>query len=127
MAATAPVRRYGVRARSTHTFGRVLCSVREHHFVVDGPVHNGCPGEEVTPAELFLAGIASCGVELVEVFGREQGASLEGVRVTIDGEIDYANPVRPDVTLFNTVSLRFELDGITLSEGEELVERFKGR
>ena len=61
-------RRYAVSARSTDTFGRVLCDCRDHHFVVDGPVQNGCPGEEVTPAELFLAGIASCGVELVQVF-----------------------------------------------------------
>ena len=60
-------RRYDVRARSTDMFGRVLWSCRDQHFVADGPVQNGCPGEAVTPAELFLAGIAACGVELVQV------------------------------------------------------------
>jgi len=124
---TATTRRYGVHARSTDVFGRVLCDCREHHFVVDGPVHNGCPGEEVTPAELFLAGIASCGVELVQVFAREEELPLERVRVDIAGEIEPGNPVRPDVTVFNRVRLEFELDGVGVDEAEHLVERFKGR
>ena len=55
----AEVRGYTVQARSTDTFGRVLCHTRNHHFIVDGPVQNGCPGEALTPAELFLAGIAA--------------------------------------------------------------------
>ena len=120
-------RSYSVRARSTCTFGRVLWSCREQHFVADGPVHNGCPGEAVTPAELFLAGIASCGVELVEVFAREEGFPLDSVRVAIAGELDPANPVRPDVNVFNRVRLEFQLAGVTAEEGEHLVERFKGR
>ena len=49
------VRTYAAQARSTDTFGRVLCTARNHHFVVDGPVQNGCPGEAVNPGELFLA------------------------------------------------------------------------
>src|SRR5881394_3490915 len=61
------IREYDISARSTSTFGRVLCSARTHHFIVDGPVQNGCPGEEVTPPEAFLASIAACGVELVHV------------------------------------------------------------
>jgi uncharacterized OsmC-like protein len=120
-------RRYGVEARSTDVFGRVLCDCREHHFVVDGPVHNGCPGEEVTPAELFLAGIATCGVELVQVFAKEEESALRDVRVEIAGEIEPGNPVRPDVMLFNRVRLAFELDGVGHEEAEHLVDRFKGR
>ena len=124
---SATVRRYGVQARSTDVFGRVLCDCREHHFVVDGPVHNGCPGEEVTPAELFLAGIASCGVELVQVFAREEGLPLQGVHVEIAGEIEPGSPVRPDVTVFNSVRLRFELQGVSADQARTLVEAFKGR
>jgi hypothetical protein len=45
------VRQYELQARSTETFGRVLCSARTHHFVVDGPVQNGCPGEAITPGD----------------------------------------------------------------------------
>jgi uncharacterized OsmC-like protein len=121
------VRRYSVAARSTDTFGRVLCSSRDHHFVVDGPVHNGCPGEELTPAELFLAGVASCGVELVEVIARDEGVPLARVAVATSGEIDPERPVRPDVTVFTRVRLRFELDGVTKEQGDLLVKRFKGR
>ena len=55
------VSEYDVSARSTDCFGRVLCGVRDHHFIIDGPVQNGCPGEEVTPVEGFLSAIAACG------------------------------------------------------------------
>ena len=39
----AEVRQYTVSGASTDTFGRVLCSARNHHVVVDGPEQNGCP------------------------------------------------------------------------------------
>ena len=121
------IRRYEVEARSTDTFGRVLCGCRNHHFVVDGPVQNGCPGEAVTPAELFLSGVAACGVELLQVIAKDRGVPLGAARVTIAGEMDRANPVRPDVALFNTVRLRFDLQGVTPEQGAELVAAFKGR
>ncbi|HSE01650.1 MAG TPA: hypothetical protein VLB72_13030 [Burkholderiales bacterium] len=122
----AEVRAYTVHARSTDTFGRVLCNTRNHHFIVDGPVQNGCPGEAITPAELFLASIAACGVELVQVIGREQQLAPR-IGVEIEGAIDRANPVRKDVTVFNTVRLRFDLKGVTRAQGNDLIERFKGR
>jgi uncharacterized OsmC-like protein len=125
--AQTDIRSYEVEARSTDTFGRVLCGCRNHHFVADGPVQNGCPGEAVTPAELFLAGVGACGVELVQVIAKERGVPLEAARVVITGEMDRANPVRPDVALFNTVRLRFDLTGVTPEQGAKLVAAFKGR
>jgi uncharacterized OsmC-like protein len=121
------MRRYDVRARSTDTFGRVLWSCRDQHFVADGPVQNGCPGEAVTPAELFLAGIAACGVELVQVIAKAGDVPLRAVRAEITGELDPANPVRDDVNVFNSVRLSFELAGVTEEEGRGLVEGFKRR
>ncbi len=121
------VRRYDVEARSTETFGRVHWSCREQHFVADGPVQNGCPGEAVTPAELFLAGVATCGVELLQVIARANEVALENVAVQISGELDPANPVREDVNVFNSVRLEFELTGPTREQGAELVESFKRR
>src|SRR5437763_7478714 len=103
------VREYKAQAGSTGIFGRVIGSARHHHFVVDGPVQNGCPGEAITPAELFLSGVAACGVELVQVLARQQGVPLASVGVDIEGSMDRGRPVRPDVTLFNSVRLRFEL------------------
>ena len=119
--------RYEVAARSTDVFGRVLCSAREHHFVIDGPVQNGCPGEELTPAEAFLAGIAACSVELIHVFADEEGVPLRSVRADIEGDLDRDHPVRDDVTVFNRVALRLELVGLDGGQADRLVERFKGR
>jgi len=105
----------------------VLCGCRNHHFVVDGPVQNGCPGEEVTPAEYFLAGIAACGVELVEVIAREKDVPLQSVRVAVSGAMDRSKPVRPDVNLFTSVRLEFDLAGVTPAQGNDLVTAFKRR
>ena len=124
---TVETRRYEIRARSTETFGRVLWSCRDQHFVADGPVQNGCQGEAVTPAELFLAGIATCGVELVQVIAKAGDVPLRAVRAEITGELDPTNPVRDDVNVFNSVRLSFELAGVTEDQGRELVEGFKRR
>lgn len=127
MTAPQPVREYDVRARSTDVFGRVMCSARDHHFIVDGPVPNGCPGEEVTPPELFLSAVASCGVELVQVIARDQGIPIARVGVTVSGTVDRNNQPRNDVTVFNTVRLRFTLGGTDASHAAALVEGFKRR
>jgi uncharacterized OsmC-like protein len=118
---------YEAHARSTDVFGRVLCDARDQHFVVDGPVQNGCPGEAVTPAELFLSGVAACGVELLGVLARDQGVPLRAARVAIQGINDPAHPVRPDVNLFNSVRLTVTLSGVTEEQGQALIAAFKRR
>ena len=125
--AQSSIRRYDVQARSTDTFGRVLCGCRQHHFVVDGPIQNGCPGEAVTPAEFFLSGVAACGVELLQVIAREKSMPLRSVRVKISGAMDRSRPVRPDFALFNSVHLDFELEGVNDRQASELIEAFKKR
>jgi uncharacterized OsmC-like protein len=120
-----PSREYQVQARSSGTFGRVLCSARQQHFVVDGPVQNGCPGEALTPVEAFLAGVAACGVELLEVFARRDGVPLARVEVTIDGVIDRSRPVRADLTVLNRVALALTLHGPSDEQARRLVEDFK--
>ncbi len=125
--ADSNIRKYEARAASTDIFGRVLCSVRNHHYVIDGPEQNGCPGEEVTPAELFLSAVASCGVELVQVLAKSDGIPVQGIQVDIQGQMDRSNPVRSDVSLFNSISLRFQLKGVTDDDAKFLVEKFKGR
>src|SRR5688572_15704183 len=77
----AAPREYDVHARSTATFGRVLCSARTHHFIIDGPVANGCPGEALTPPESFLSWVAACAVELVQVVARAQSVPERDVSV----------------------------------------------
>jgi uncharacterized OsmC-like protein len=124
---TVEPRLYEIAARSTDTFGRVLWSCRDQHFVADGPVQNGCPGEAVTPAELFLAGIATCGVELVQVLAKDAGVAVGDVSAAVEGVLDPARPVRDDVRVFNSVRIRFELAGVDTAAARELVEGFKRR
>ncbi|MGA8658265.1 MAG: OsmC family protein [Chthoniobacterales bacterium] len=123
----ADIREYQVRAGSTDTFGRLLCSSRHHHFVVDGPLQNGCPGEALTPPEIFLAGVVTCGVELVQVFARDKNLALGSATGTISATLDRSNQSRSDVTLFNSVRLDFALTGVSHDEGNELVRAFQAR
>ena len=124
---TTDLREYHAAARSTGTFGRVMANARDHHFVVDGPVWNGCPGEAVTPGELFMASVASCAVELIHVIARDRDLGLEHVEVAIHGTLDRSHPVRPDLSLFNSVRIDVEVEGVSDQEAAGLVEAFKGR
>jgi len=127
---TAPpstLREYDVAARTTDVLGRVLCQARTHHFVVDGPVQNGCPGEELTPPEVFLSAVASCGVELVQVIARDTKVNIGPVSVAIHGIVDRSRQARTDVTLFNTITLDFTVHGTDSASAAALVEGFKRR
>ena len=127
MTAPSTVREYEIHARSTDIFGRVMCSARDHHFIVDGPVQNGCPGEEVTPAEVFLSAVAACGVELMHVIAKDENIPLARVRITINGVVDRGNQARTDVTVFNTVRLQVTLGGTDKSRAATVVEGFQRR
>jgi len=109
--ASENVRQYTAHAESTSKFGRVLCSTRDQHMVVDGPVQNGCPGEAATPGELFLGSVACCGVELLQVLAKDQGVPLNSVRVAISGTLDRSKQAK----------------GVTPEQGGELIKAFKGR
>jgi len=104
-----------------------MCNARNHYFIVDGPLQNDCPGEEITPSELFLSAVAACGVELLQVIARNQDIPLASAKVHVHGMMDRSNPVRPDVALFNEVSLDFHLSGVSQEQGESLVQAFRGR
>ena len=120
-------RDYDVSARSTDVFGRVLCGARDHHFIIDGPVQNGCPGEEVTPVEAFLAAVAACGVELIHVIAKTENHALDRVAVKVHGWSDRAKQTRSDVTTLNGVSLDFTIWGADAAGAAVLVESFKRR
>ena len=121
------LREYDVNARTTDVFGRVLCGVRDHHFIIDGPVQNGCPGEEITPVEVFLSAVAACGVELIHVIARDQQVPLRWVTVNIHGTSDRTKQARPDVSTLNTVEIDLTLAGADNAQAAALVEGFKRR
>ena len=119
------VSEYDVAARSTDVFGRVLCGVRDHHFVIDGPVQNAAPGEEVTPVEAFLSAVAACGVELIQAIARRQQIPLRTVAVRVHGVLDRVHQARADVRTLNSVSLDFSLAGVDDPQAATLVDGFK--
>jgi organic hydroperoxide reductase OsmC/OhrA len=121
------VRRYAAEARSTDVLGRMRLSARHHHVTVDGPPWNDFPGQELMPGELFLGGVATCAVELVQMFARDDGVPVGEIHVQINSELDPDDQPHPEHTLFNRVQMRVELEGVTQARAEELIERFKGR
>jgi len=90
-------------------------------------VQNGCPGEELTPPELFLSAVASCGVELVQVIARDTNVQIGPVRVMVHGVVDRSRQARTDVTLFTSVRMDFTVHGTDGSSAAALVEGFKRR
>jgi len=121
------IRTYEAQAKTTDVFGRVMCNSRNHHVVIDGPVANGCPGEEITPAEQFLMSVAACGAELVQVIAKKEEIELLSAHASIIGVQDRTNPARQDYSVFNTVRMEFHLKGVTEEQGANLVEAFKRR
>jgi uncharacterized OsmC-like protein len=116
------VRNYNAEARSTDVFGRVLCSARDQHFVIDGPPWNDCPAEAPTPGEAFLAAIAACGVELVQVLAARGGVEVGKVHVSIHGVVDPDNPLREDMTVFNRIGMTFTIEGVSQEQAAALVD-----
>ncbi len=123
----AEVRRYAAEAHSTDVLGRLRLNARHHHVMADGPPWNGFPGEELMPGELFLGGVATCAVELIEMFARDDGVPLGEVHVEINSELDPDEQPDPHYTIFNRVWMTIEVAGVTQPQAERFVDRFKGR
>ncbi|HEX9377926.1 MAG TPA: OsmC family protein [Actinomycetota bacterium] len=123
----ADIRRYAAEADSTDTLGRPRLSARHHHVPVDGPPWNGFPGEEIMPGELFLGGIATCAVELIQMFARDDGIPLGVVHVDVRAEVDRERQPHVGRTVLSRVRMRVEVQGVSGATAEELVERFKAR
>lgn len=121
------IREYDVSARTTDVFGRIMCQARTHHFVIDGPVQNGCPGEEVTPPEAFLSAVAACGAELVQVIARDTNVTIGRVDASVHATVDRSKQARTDVTIFNSVRMDFTIHGTDGATAATLVEGFKRR
>jgi uncharacterized OsmC-like protein len=111
-----------VHSASTSTPGRAMNRVRNHELVIDEPTHLGGPGEQITPAEAFLAGVSACGVLLVQGRARETGVRLDRVDATIEGVRH-----RSDTSIFQRIEINFRLKGPSQAEAIELVEHYKRR
>jgi uncharacterized OsmC-like protein len=105
-----------VRSFSSGIVGRSLNTIRNHHLIIDSPSLN----EEITSGESFLAGLSSCGVNLVEAAARDTGVPLRRMDVSIEGLRAPDNP-----SWFEQVNMRFELVGVDSEQAEALVQRYK--
>jgi uncharacterized OsmC-like protein len=106
-----------VRSVSTDTLGRTLNSARANHFVIDSA---SGPGEAVTSGEAFLAGISSCGVNVVEGAAEQSDVSLKKVTVEIDGIRSIQNTAD-----FARIDVRFLMTGPTAAQAEQLVQHWQ--
>ena len=79
------------------------------------------------PAELFLASVAACGVELIQVIAKQQEVQVKSLRAHVHGMMDRGNPVRTDHTVFNQVRVELEFEGTDYTKAFELAEAFKKR
>src|SRR5919204_438153 len=73
-----------VHSSTTPTPGRATNRIRDQELVIDEPTHLGGPGERVTPADAFLAGVSACGVLMVEGQARSKNIRVERVEVELE-------------------------------------------
>ena len=111
--------RYEVTSSSTEVVGRTLNSARTNHFVIDSP---SGPGEALLTGEAFLAGIAACGVTLVQSIAKERGLAVGPIAVNIAGARLKSKPED-----FSRMDVRFEFRQTDPKVAEDLVEGWKSR
>jgi uncharacterized OsmC-like protein len=114
---------------SSGTPGRAIVQVRSNHFVTDDPAtpssyYNG-PGEAPGSLELFLSGVVSCAVLMLERIARAEGRTLGPIRAEMEASRDPSSLAQPPV--LDSARLTFVFEGLSREEAGQLVETFKGR
>jgi uncharacterized OsmC-like protein len=108
-----------IASSSSGTIGRARNEVRGVAVPFDSSSRP--QPDAFTNSEAFLASVSSCGVTLIEMHARETGVPLERMTVTIEGR---RPPTQPR---FSTVTLTFELVGVSQAQAESLVETYRQR
>lgn len=109
---------YSVRSASSGRLKRTITSMRHHHVIIDSP----SIGEEITSGEAFFAGVASCGVTLIEGAAQEMQIPLKRMEVSIEA----FRPTEPGRVIYSHVDMGFVLHGVSREQGEALLDRYKG-
>ena len=109
-----------IRSSSSGTIGRAVSEVRGQRLVLDSSTR---PQQDaLTNSEAFLAGISSCGVTLIEMHAQDKGIPVRRLDVTIEGVRTAEAPAR-----FASISMRFEIAGVSQAQAEELVQTYRSR
>ena len=110
--------KYSATSKTTDVLGRTLNSARTNHWVIDSP---SGPAEAVSTGESFMAGIAACGVSLIEHHAARNQLPFGTLSVDIEG-------ARTDVSWpdFDWINVHFTFTGISEDQAGSLVEVWKG-
>ena len=109
-----------IQSSSSGTLGRAVSRARDARLTLDSSSRP--QADALTNSEAFLASVSSCGVTLIEMHAKETGVPLAGMDVTIEGVRTAAEPNR-----FATVTMRFELRGVSQGQADELVRTYRQR
>lgn len=109
-----------IRSSSSGTVGRAHSTVRGQMLRLDTSARP--QPDALTNSEAFLAAVSSCGVTLIEGHAREGGLPLRRMDVVIEGVRTAAEPNR-----FASVTMTFELAGVSQQQAESLVEVYRQR
>lgn len=111
-----------VQGRADATFGRVILSARHNHFVSDGRVSQGAPGEGVFAGELLLASLVSCGLGLVHQCAHDRNEPKPDVALTAEFLRNGDDPTR-----FASLTLIFSFKGTQQELAEQYVGHFTSK
>ena len=109
-----------VRSSMSGVVGRARSEARGQRLVLDSSSRP--QPDALTNSEAFLAGISSCGVTLIEMHAQERGIPVKRLDVTIEGVRTAADPAR-----FASITMRFEIAGVSQPAAEALVETYRSR
>jgi uncharacterized OsmC-like protein len=114
---------------SSATPGRAIVQIRDNHLVTDDPsepsgYYQG-PGEAPGSLELFLGGVVSCAVLMLERIARSEGRTLGPIRAEMEATRDPTSTSQPPV--LDSAKLTFVFQGMSGEEAGNLVETFKRR
>jgi uncharacterized OsmC-like protein len=108
-----------IASSSSGTIGRARNEVRGVSVAFDSSSRP--QPDAFTNSEAFLASVSSCGVTLIEMHAKETGVPLERMTVTIEGRRPSTQP------RFSTVTMTFDLVGVSQAQADELVETYRKR
>ncbi len=112
---------YAASTNSSGIEGRAICNARNNHWISDDG-----GGDAVYSGELFLSGISSCAVNMVERIARTDEIALQWMDVGMESWRD-ADAVQGDRTIYDAIRIKFEMWGVDDEDARKLVELWKKR
>ena len=112
---------YAASTNSSGIEGRAICNARTNHWVSDDG-----GGDAVYSGELFLSGISSCAVNMVERLARTDNIALDWMEVSLESFRD-SDADHGDLTLYDAIRIKFEMWGVEDEDAFNLVALWKKR